>query len=54
MYMKLEVEEYKNLTLALGRDPSARFYALYRKLVYECFSCISHEFILIVIKKYKC
>ena len=33
---------------ALISYPRARFHALYQKLVYDCFSCISYEFILIL------
>ena len=47
------IKEYKNLTLASYKD---RETWLERKSVYDCFSCISLEYmnILIVIKKYKC
>ena len=39
---------------ALNSYMRAGFHSLYRSSVYDCFSCISYEFILIVFEKNKC
>ena len=41
----------QRLVTGLSHYPRARFPGFYRKPEYDCFSCISHKFILIDIEK---